>query len=111
MTTPKRSLPEKETMMVVGTNTYEGVHKEFADILQFIERAAQRAGWRKQHATIYRLHQLPAEDTDTLHYAHYEVSGHVLTPDLGSSPDQALRTMAILLESPLAPLALATLDD
>jgi hypothetical protein len=98
-------------MMAVGTDTYDGMHKEFADILKFIELNAHRAGWRKQQSTIYRLHQLPTEDTDSLRYSHYEVSGHVLTPDLGSSPDQAMRTMAILLESPLAPLALATLDD
>jgi hypothetical protein len=98
-------------MMAIGTDTYEGTQNEFADILQFTERAAHRAGWRKQQPTIYRLHQLPTEDTNNLRYTHYEISGHVLTPDLGSSPDQAIRTMAILLESPLAPLALATLDD
>jgi len=92
-----------------GTTEYEGPHDYLAMALEVLEATAHRAGWRKTPMTLYRLSEVgnfSTEDEDGTKEitAHYSISGIELAKE---HPLKDLRTMAVILESPLAPLAMS----
>lgn len=100
---------------IQGTKKYGGPHKFLAETLRLLEMLAHRRGWKKDPPVLYRLFEVDIASTEDPEdgtketTAHYAVSGYEFTD--GRRVHDQLRSMAAILESPLAPLAMALFEN